>query len=232
VRASAGTGIRPPDAFEIAFTDNPSLEPERSRSVETGVTQALLAGRITLDAAALFNQYDDLIISVGTLRDASRYTSDNISNARARGVELSGAWQSGAHTQVRASYTFLDTEIRAVDNTSQAPAPFRVGDRLLRRPTHQGAVDVSWSGVRAALFASLATRGVTLDAEPSFGPSGGLFENAGRAVVDVGGSWNIRRGVSAFARVMNLLDKAYEEVLGYPAPGRTAFAGVRLAAGR
>ena len=38
LRASAGTGIRPPDAFEIAFTDNPSLEPERSRSVDVGVS--------------------------------------------------------------------------------------------------------------------------------------------------------------------------------------------------
>ena len=29
LRAAAGTGIRPPDAFEIAFTDNPALKPER-----------------------------------------------------------------------------------------------------------------------------------------------------------------------------------------------------------
>ena len=37
VRGSAGTGIRPPDAFEIAFTDNPSLKPERSRTFDIGV---------------------------------------------------------------------------------------------------------------------------------------------------------------------------------------------------
>ncbi len=45
LRASAGTGIRPPDAFEIAFTDNPALKPERSQSFEVGVTQALAAAR-------------------------------------------------------------------------------------------------------------------------------------------------------------------------------------------
>ena len=45
-----GTGIRPPDAFEIAFTDNPNLKPERSRSVEVGVTQALAGGAVQLDA--------------------------------------------------------------------------------------------------------------------------------------------------------------------------------------
>ena len=94
IRAAAGTGIRPPDAFEIAFTDNPSLKPERSRSVEVGVTQALAAGAIQLDATAFFNEYDDLIVSVGSLRDVSRYRTDNVSNARARGVELGAAWQA------------------------------------------------------------------------------------------------------------------------------------------
>jgi outer membrane cobalamin receptor len=232
LRASAGTGIRPPDAFEIAFTDNPSLKPERSRSVEGGVSQTLAGGTITLDLTTFFNQYDDLIVSVGRLSDISRYRTDNISNARARGVELSGAFRAGPYLQLRAAYTFLDAEIRAIDRTSQAPTPYRVGDRLLRRPRHQGSVDFNWTRGRATVFAELLARGTTLDAEPSLGPTGGLFENPGRALVDAGGSFRIVRGVEGYARVLNLFDNHYEEVLGYPAPGRTAFAGVRLAAGR
>ena len=232
LRASAGTGIRPPDAFEIAFTDNPALKPERSRSAELGVTQALAGGAVTIDGTAFFNEYDDLIIAVGGLSDISRYRTDNISNARARGAELAAAWRSAADIFVRASYTWLDTEIRAIDRTQQAPAPYRVGDRLLRRPRHQGSIDVMWTTARASAFASLGARGNTLDAEPAFGPTGGLFENPGRAVADAGGSFRITRSVEVYARVLNLFDRAYEEVLGYPAPGRTAFAGVRLAAGR
>ena len=54
---AGGTGIRPPDAFEIAFTDNPGLKPERSNSVEFGVTQTLAGGAVQLDATAFFNQY-------------------------------------------------------------------------------------------------------------------------------------------------------------------------------
>jgi outer membrane cobalamin receptor len=232
VRASAGTGIRPPDIFEIAFTDNPDLKPERSRSVEVGVTQALAAGALTFDATTFYNDYDDLIVSVGGLSDVSRYRTDNVSNARARGIELTAAWRSARHTLVRASYTFLDAEIRAIDETSQAPPPFRVGDRLLRRPTHQGSLDVTWTPGRASVFARLGARGRTLDAEPSLGPGGGLFDNPGYAVFDAGGSWRLARGVTVYARVLNLFDRSYEEVLGYPAPGRTAFAGVRLAASR
>jgi outer membrane cobalamin receptor len=230
LRASTGTGIRPPDAFEIAFADNPALKPERSKSVEFGVTQAILGGAVSFDLTTFLNLYDDLIISVGGLSGISRY--ENVSNARARGVEASAAYRPAASTSLRASYTYLDAEIRAIDGTSQAPSPYQVGDRLLRRPTHQASVDVNWTASRVTAFGSLAARGTTLDAEPAFGPSGGLYENPGRTVVDAGGSFRVVRGVYVFARVMNLFDKAYEEVLGYPAPGRTAFAGVRLAAGR
>jgi outer membrane receptor protein involved in Fe transport len=218
--------------FEIAFTDNPALKPERSRSFEVGVTQALYGGALSLDATTFFNEFDDLIISVGRLTDVSRYRTDNISNARTRGLELAAAWQAGVRANLRATYTYLDGEIRAVDNTSVAPTPYRVGDRLLRRPAHQGSVDFTWTTDRASLFTSLVARGETLDAEPAFGASGGLFENPGRAVVDLGGSWRIVRGIDVYARVTNLFDKEYEDVLGYPSPGRTAFAGVRLAAGR
>jgi outer membrane cobalamin receptor len=232
VRAAAGTGIRPPDVFEIAFTDNPHLKPERSRSVEVGLTQALRSGAITFDATAFFNRYDDLIISVGSLRDVSRYRTDNVSNARARGVELGGAWQSARGLSLRGAYTLLDAEVLAIDNTAQAPSPYRVGDRLLRRPRHSGSLTLGWSDSRLSWFATADARGATLDAEPAFGPSGGLYENPGRTIVDAGGSVRLLARIEVHARVMNLLNHGYEDVFGYPAPGRTAFVGVRVAARR
>ena len=231
LHAAAGTGIRPPDAFEIAFTDNPNLKPERSRSFEGGVTQALAGGAVQLEATAFFNRFDDLIVSVGSLRDVSRYRTDNVSNARAHGVELSTAWQ-GTELGVRGTYTFLDTEILEVDGSAQAPSPYHVGDALLRRPRHQGTVTLQYVRDAWSAFTGLTARGATLDAEPAFGPSGGLYDNPGYAVVDFGGSYRIMRGVEVFARVLNLFDRAYEEALGYPMPGRTAFGGVRVAAGR
>lgn len=232
LRIAGGTGIRPPDAFEIAFTDNPDLEPERSRSVEIGATQALAGGAVRLDGTIFFNQYDDLIISVGSLRDVSRYRTDNVSNARARGVELSAAWQTGRGLALTAAYTMLDTEIRAIDGTAQAPSPYRVGDRLLRRPRHQGSLTFQWTRARTTVFGALAARGAALDAEPAFGPSGGLYANPGHGVADAGGSVHLSRGLDVYARVLNLFDRDYEQVLGYPAPGRTVFAGVRVATRR
>ena len=230
LRAAYGTGIRPPDAFEIAFTDNPGLKPERSRSAEAGVTQTLAGGRVQADATWFHNTYDDLIVSVGRLAASSRYTTANIANARARGAELSLAVRPVPALNARGSYTWLDSEVRDVDGASgQAPPPFRVGDRLLRRPRHQGSVDLTWSHGRLQAFAQAAMRGQTLDVEPNFGTFGGLFENDGSAVVTTGAAVTLTRNLTAYGRLVNAFAADYEDVFGYPALGRTAYVGLRLA---
>ena len=229
VRASAGLGIRPPDAFELAFTDNPSLKPERARSVEAGIEHALAGGLVVAEATAFANRYTDLIVTVGrSLADASRYQSDNISNARARGVELMASARTRGSIRVSVSYTFMDTEVLAVDRLGVAPPPFQPGDALLRRPRHQAWADASWRGDAVNAFISAGARGRTLDIDPSFGAFGGLFENPGYASVDAGGGWRVARAIEVFARVANLFDRRYEDVLGFPAARRSAYAGVRF----
>ena len=79
LRLSVGTGIRPPDAFEIAFTDNPGLKPERSRSLDAGVQQTLAGNRVALESTVFLNSYDDLIVAVGrSFANASQFRTDNI----------------------------------------------------------------------------------------------------------------------------------------------------------
>lgn len=233
LRLSAGTGMRAPDAFEIAFTDNPGLKPERSRSIEAGADIALLRERLVLGATLFHNDFDDLIIAVGpAMRDSSRYRTDNISNARSRGVEVSGSLRTAWGLDLRASYTYLDTEIRAVDGGRVAPAPFAVGDDLLRRPRHQGSVDAIVTRGQGSVFARLGGRGAVLDVEPSWGSYGGLFRARGYRVVDAGASWRFGRTLDLFGRVGNLFDREYEETYGFPALGRNLMIGVRIAAGR
>ena len=233
VRGSFGTGIRPPDAFEIAFTDNSGLKPERSKSGEFGLTQTLARGAVQIEGTAFFNAYRDLIISVGrTFAGSSRYRTDNISNARARGAEFSAAWRINAGVDLRGNYTFLDSEILAVNGSAIAQTPYQVGDALLRRPRHSGSFDATWSRAQLSAFTQIQIRGEALDAEPAFGPSGGLYLNPGYTVVNLGGSWRPLKAVELFARALNLFDRDYEEVLGYPAPGRTAYVGARFAVGQ
>ncbi len=234
LHASVGTGIRPPDAFEIAFTDNPSLAPERSRSADAGIEQTFAGGALIVDATGFFNRYDDLIVTVGrSLRDASQFRTDNISNARSRGLELAVSGRTRWGLGVGLTYTWMATEILAVDQVpDEAPAPFTIGDPLLRRPRHQGALDLSYRRGALTAFGQVGARGRTLDVEPSFGAFGGFFTNPGYGVVTAGAALELRSGLDLFARVTNLLDRQYEEAFGFPALGRSAIVGIRVAAGR
>lgn len=233
-RASAGTGIRPPDVFEIAFTDNANLRPERSRSLEAGVEQHLMRGIMVIDGAVFANNYDDLIVTVGrTWGNASRYRTDNIANARARGIELSALARLPLGLRAVVTYTRLSTTMLSVDGLGgTAPGPFAVGDPLIRRPSHQGTVDLRYTGVRASAFATVATRSRVLDIEPNYGSFGGVFFTPGYAVVDIGGSVPLRRGLELFARLDNVANRRYEETLGFPALSRTGTVGIRVAARR
>ncbi len=234
LRASAGTGIRPPDAFEIAFTNNPDLKPERSRSVDAGIEQQWAGGAYAASATAFVNQYDDLIVSVGqVLEHASRYQTDNISNARARGLELDGTARVTRELTVHATYTLLGTDVLSVDGLARiAPPPFTVEDPLLRRPRHQGALDVTFAHGPLSGFGELTTRSRVLDVEPTYGAFGGLFFTPGYAVVNAGASVRVAPHLSVYARVLNIGDRAYEEALGFPALRRSGIVGIRVAAGR
>ncbi len=79
-------------------------------------------------------------------------------------------------------------------------------------------------------FTTVTTRARMLDLEPNYGSFGGLFFTPGYAVLDLGAAVPVRRGLELFARVNNAAGRRYEETLGYPALGRTALVGVRVAA--
>lgn len=238
VRAAAGTGIRPPDGFELAFTDNPGLKPERSVSSEAGLEQAFAGGHATFEAVAFWNNYDDLIVAVGSFRESSRYRTDNIANARARGLELTvaGRHRLAAARPVdlhgRVSYTWLDSEVRSIDSSDAAQDPFAVGDPLLRRPRHQFSAELTATSGALSAFFTGGGRGRALDVEPSYGTFGGLHYAEGFNAWNAGAAWRIRRVGEIFGRVENLFDTSYEEALGFPALGRRATIGLRIAASR
>lgn len=238
IRAAAGTGIRPPDGFELAFTDNPELKPERSRSLEAGIDHTFGGGHAVAEATAFTNHYDDLIITVGSFSGSSRYKTDNISNARATGLELALTLRGrvmkwgGLDLAGRIGYTALDTEILAVDQDDDAPPPFEVGQALVRRPPHSFFADASVTSGRVTAFVRGNGRSTTLDVEPTMGAFGGLFDAPGYNVWSTGATVRAARYLDVYARFENLFDRTYEEALGYPALGRRFTAGLRIAAGR
>src|SRR5581483_6998155 len=57
LHTSFGMGLRPPSGFDLAYTNNPSLKPERTRSFDAGIGQKLAHGLISLDATYFYNRY-------------------------------------------------------------------------------------------------------------------------------------------------------------------------------
>ena len=227
-----GGGMRAPGAFEIAFTNNPGLKPERTRSLDGGVEAAWLGGRLVADATYFRNRYDDLIVTVTRVAGTNSYTSDNISNARSDGLELSLSVRPTSALTIRGGLVRQRTEILANDDDRDAPTPFAVGDRLLRRPDLSAFVDVLATAGRVSGFFRIDGRSNAEDIDPSFGASGGIMTNPGFTTADAGVTVRLLDRVEVFGRVLNLFDRSYEEIFGFPALGRSAMVGVRVASSR
>ena len=226
--ASFGMGIRPPGGFDLAFTDNPRLQPERTRSFDAGIEQKL--GRMAaLDASYFYNRFYDLIVSLGgSLSKLGSYKSDNLSNARAQGVELTAQFRPNPHVLVNAGYMYLDSEILSLDGTtSLAPQYFHVGQELSRRPKHSGTLSSTFLYRRWSANITGQFRGQTLYEEPNFGAFGGFYPNPGFANVGVNLNYYAGHGLTLYGNLRNALNRHYEEVFGYPSPRLNFVAGVK-----
>lgn len=233
LHASFGMGLRPPSGFELAFTNNPALKPERTRSVDAGVERRF-GNLLTLDATYFYNRYYDLIVTLGgSLTTLSHYKSGNLANSQAQGAEFSAHLRPARWLFVTGSYTLLETRILSLDGSSnQAPLPFAVGQQLTRRPEHSGNVIATFTHGRLAADLSGYFRGRTLYEEPSYGASNGLFWNSGFANAGVNLNYSVGRGVTAYGKLRNALNRQYEEVFGFPSPKLNFVAGLKWTIGR
>jgi vitamin B12 transporter len=236
LHGSVGTGIRAPDGFELATTNNPLLKPETSISFDSGVEQRFFNSRALADFTYFYNRFDDQIVTLGgSLTNLSTFISDNLGNSRAQGLEASFRFRPSSSLQVSGEYTLLSTAILALNGSTLVQAPFSVGQELLNRPKHSGGFNVTWQHGRLMLNSNAYLRGRALNLEPNEGvyacsyyglPC--LFPDKGYGVLDGGFSYRLMRGLEIYAHVNNLLDKKYEEVLGYPALPLNFMAGVKI----
>ena len=140
VHGSAGTGIRPPDAFEIAFTDNPGSEAgaqqERRRRVRAGARgRPRDRGRDGVPQSLRRPDRRRRPLAAG-LQPLPHRQHRERAGARRRDVVRP---PHAAAASRRASATrSLDTEVLAVDARQASPRrPSPSATRSLRRPRHQ-----------------------------------------------------------------------------------------------
>jgi len=233
LRAAAGSGIKGPSQTELfgfnagafPFVGNPNLKPERSEGWEAGADVALLAGRVRLGATYFDSTLHDEIFSIFGApvalctvagRPAPRScstTGNETTDSTQKGLELFGAAKLSDAFSLDAAYTYLDAKQDGVEEK--------------RRPKHLASVNLTWRAPGDKGSVTLTTRynGEMTDEE---------FKNFSTitlkayTLVNLAGAYNLNDHVELFARVENLLDQTYFEVVNFRTPGRAAYGGVRL----
>jgi outer membrane receptor protein involved in Fe transport len=234
LHSSFGTGIRPPDGFDLAFTNNPNLKPETSTSFDVGVEQRLIDGKAVLDLTFFDNHFKNQIVTLGgSLTNLSSFTSGNLGNSLAEGMELSFKIHPVPSLDLGAEYTLDKTEVLSLDGSDVALAPLQVGQPLDAEPRNSAGFNVTWRHRNLMLNSNAYIRGQVLDVEPNYGLGACdeslpcQFEDPGYFRWDGGFSYHLPKGCQIFGRMDNMLNRKYEEVLGYPSLPFNFLAGVR-----
>jgi vitamin B12 transporter len=230
-RAAAGTAFKAPSFFEnfaTGFTvGNPELKPEQSQSGELGFDAFLAGGDLTVSVVGYAQTFKNIVQYTGT-PPAGGSNYYNVAGATANGVEIESRWRVAERLSLGGNYSWLSTEVTETGFDNSAGASYVKGEELIRRPKHTLGAFASLGfgdggSIRAVLtrvgergdrdFRAFPTAPVTLPAFTRVDLS---------AVIPTGIS-----GVAAVFRGDNLFGAKYEEVAGYPAIGRSLFAGIR-----
>src|SRR5690242_917001 len=234
LRVAYGGGIEVPTALEAFDTDpgslgNPNRLPQRSRTLDVGLDQYFAADRFRVSATYFANEFRDLIIPVPGSQSACPFGSiifANTDRARARGVNLSSTAHVTRWLSLNGNYSNDDTRVLQTSTPSGFPGP---GDHLLRRPVNSGNIWLTAAYRRFQFNINTYITGARTDSDFDSAFVGGqcvigsgpcVTRNPGYARFDVATSYDLPRGVSFYGRVTNLLDKQYQETIGFPTLGR------------
>ena len=218
IRAAAGSGVKNPGFFELygfvdgRFIGNAALRPEKSTGWEVGLDQAL--GNSASVAVTYFDSTLEGEIFT-TFPNFIATPANRTTDSRQRGVEVSLAAQLAEAWSLAAAYSYLDAEENGIEE--------------VRRPQHIASAALTWTAPGDAASATLVVRhnGATGDVaftDPSFVPVRVRLDDY--TLVNLNAQVKLTDGLSAFARVENLLDERYEQVFSFVSPGRSAVVGV------
>lgn len=209
VHASWGEAFRQPSVGELYFpySGNPDLSPETSISWEAGIARRF-GRRLQIELNAFRTHLGSLIDF-----DYATYRFDNIASAKITGAELGVSWTLAPDLALDTQATWLVT---------RDPA----GHALLRRPRWSGTVTLSGrASSRLRIDLSAMFLGIRGDIDPV---TFARRSSPGTVTADLALAWRVCPDTDLTVRVINLFDRRYQEVLGYPAPRQRILGGVRI----
>jgi vitamin B12 transporter len=216
LKASVGTGFKAPTLSELYqnfppfFYGNPNLKPESSTGYDVGFEQGLAQDAIRFGVTYFYNRIHDLITS-----DVTGTTYANIGKATTEGIESFASYRPVKSLVLRLDYTFTE----ASDDI--------LHQELLRRPKHKGSFNAEWHASDVLLFdVDVLSVGTWVDGSRDF--SVPRLDASPYTTVNIATSYDLNAHVALFARIDNLLDRHYENPVGFLQPSIGAYAGIKL----
>jgi vitamin B12 transporter len=211
LHASGASAYTPPSLQDLYYPgfSNPNLKPETSLGWEAGVAQPLLGGRVTPSATYFHNDITNYIQFAGA-------APENIASATTDGVELDVQAKPIDPLSLDLNYTYLN----AVNNDSVTQP------RLLRRPRNTLNFTAVWTPLPPL---TLSLGGSWIVGRQDYNPA--VFADTPAPdyfVLRASATYRLDQYVTLWVRGENLTDQYYEPVLGYPALGLGAYAGIKI----
>lgn len=207
--ASWGEGFKAPTLFQTTFFccgaagPNPDLRPETSDAFDVGVVYRSSDDRGEIGLTYFDQDTTDLItfsFAVGGY--------ENLARAKSKGVEI--------HARYRFT-NWLDASL----NFANIDAKDGTGAALIRVPENAGDLALALNP-EGRLSGVLSMRYNGKEQDPN-----GVVDSWFR--VDLAGEFALSESIELYARIENLLDEEYQQILGYGTPGLSGYLGARLA---
>ncbi len=220
LRAAGGSGVKNPGFFELfgfvdgRFIGNDALRPEKSTGWEAGLDQDL-GDSARVSVTYFDSELEGEIFTTFPPPNFIATPANRTTVSEQRGVEVSLNARLAAQWSLDAAYSYLDAEENGIEE--------------VRRPQHIASAALTWTAPGDAASATLVVRhnGETPDVaftDPSFVPVRVILDDY--TLVNLNARVKLADGISAFARVDNLLDEGYEQVFSFVSPRRSAVVGV------
>ncbi|HWC72292.1 MAG TPA: TonB-dependent receptor [Gemmatimonadales bacterium] len=228
-RVSAGTGFKEPTFYENFahgfVLGNPALDPERSRSWETGVEQGFAANRGSITITYFNQQFRDLV-EYNPAPPAGQPNYFNVGGAIADGVETMVATTLSRSIGFSLRYTYLHTRVEQ-SGSNDPDGLFVPGKSLIRRPEQQFTPELTATPgrVHATLDVRWVGRRDDLDFNRAVGQRRVILDPYTR--LDVAADYDLG-ALLVSARLENLFNDQSQEIAGFRPRGRTIMVGGRL----
>lgn len=207
LRASWGEGFKAPTLFQTTFfccgatSPNTDLRPETSDAYDIGVTFRSPDARGEIGLTYFDQDTTNLInfsFAIGGY--------ENIASATSSGIEIDGHYRFTEWLDAAMSFAKIDAKDGA-------------GDALVRVPEHSGDVLISFNpDGRMSGTVQFKYNGEEQDRN-------GVVPSWTR--VDLAGRFAVSQSVDLYARVENLFDEQYQQIIGYGTPGLSGHIGAR-----